>query len=153
MHHHHRQCVGMLFAVGIVALSVPSAAVAQDPPLTWTTVIKNTPARAIRSVSGVELYREYCAICHGLNGKGEGPAAVALHSRLPDLTLLALISRGKFSRLDVEMAVTGRGRLIPAHGTEEMPMWGPVFKIVYGDDGAQLRLMNLVTYIESLQLK
>ncbi len=153
MHLHGRRYVGILFSFIIVLVSVALAAVAQEPSPYFSPVIKNGPAPSIHSVGGADLYNAYCAVCHGTDGKGDGPAAIALRSRLPDLTLLAKSTRGKLSRADVETAVTGRGRLIPAHGTEEMPMWGPVFKSVYGDDGALLRLVNLVTYIDSLQVK
>jgi len=42
----------------------------------------------ISSVKGPDLFRAYCASCHGLDAKGTGPAARALKDEVPDLTVL-----------------------------------------------------------------
>ena len=38
---------------------------------------------------GQAEYRSSCATCHGIDGKGKGPASDALRVPLPDLTTLA----------------------------------------------------------------
>ena len=38
--------------------------------------------------SGKEMYLKYCASCHGLTGKGDGPVSRDLKVKVPDLTLL-----------------------------------------------------------------
>jgi hypothetical protein len=45
--------------------------------------------------------------------------------------------------------------LTPAHGSQDMPIWGPLFSsISQGHEGqVQQRITNLVTYIETLQSK
>ena len=45
--------------------------------------------------------------------------------------------------------------LIAAHGSREMPVWGDVFRRKGGADQAQvkLRVHNLTSFIESLQVK
>ena len=42
----------------------------------------------IRSVEGPDLFRAYCASCHGVTATGKGPAASELKAKVPDLTLL-----------------------------------------------------------------
>ena len=45
---------------------------------------------------GKQMYTNYCAPCHGENGKGSGPAAPALKSQPTNLTLLSKNNNGKF---------------------------------------------------------
>src|ERR1035438_7103845 len=59
-------------------------------------VIQKTPAGRTSASSGQEMYRAYCASCHGAGGKGDGPASAALKSRPLDLTGLAKQNAGKF---------------------------------------------------------
>ena len=40
--------------------------------------IRHVPATPASSVSGKEMYKVYCAVCHGAGSKGNGPAAEAL---------------------------------------------------------------------------
>jgi mono/diheme cytochrome c family protein len=58
--------------------------------------IKHVPAPATSAASGKEMFKAYCAPCHGENAKGEGPAAPALKVPPPDLTVLAKNNGGKF---------------------------------------------------------
>jgi hypothetical protein len=93
-------------------------------------------------------------VCHGKDGKGHGPAAAALKAPLSDLTTLAVRNQGRFSAKDVEDTILGRGKMTPAHGSEEMPIWGPVFRSMSaGEAGRDLRVTNLVKYLESMQKK
>ena len=55
-----------------------------------------TPPPVIESMYGPDLYRHYCATCHGRDGKGNGPAAAALKVPPPDLTVLARRQKGVF---------------------------------------------------------
>jgi mono/diheme cytochrome c family protein len=114
--------------------------------------IQNGPARRTSSSSGGETYRAYCAACHGLGGKGDGPASSALKSAPTDLTQLAKRNSGKFPELRVFGAINGDLQ-VPAHGSKDMPVWGVVFRGMgdNGVSGAKLRIRNLTRYIESLQ--
>ena len=114
--------------------------------------IRKGPARRTSASSGSEMYGAYCAACHGLGGKGDGPASSALKSAPTDLTQLAKRNSGKFPELQVFGAINGDVQ-VPAHGSKDMPVWGMVFRGMgdNGVSGAQLRIRNLTRYIESLQ--
>jgi mono/diheme cytochrome c family protein len=119
--------------------------------------IKNVPIKYTSPTSGQEMYKSYCAACHGKTGKGDGPAASALKQPPPDLTALASNNNGKFPG-DRVAHVLGFGVGVPAHGTKDMPIWGPLLGSLQGssttaDALVQLRIANLTKYIESLQSK
>ena len=103
-------------------------------------------------VTGKQLYASYCALCHGIDGKGSGSFAPQLKTSPPDLTQLTKKNHQTFPSMRVQEAIDGEyGK--KAHGTVEMPIWGPVFRsMAHGKkDSAQVRINNLVKYIESLQ--
>jgi mono/diheme cytochrome c family protein len=78
--------------------------------------------------SGEEMYRTYCAVCHALDGKGGGPATPALRDQVPDLTTLSQRHGGKYPAQYVERVLRfGTAQGFPAHGNEDMPIWGRVF--------------------------
>ena len=102
--------------------------------------------------SGPQMFRAYCADCHGVDGKGNGPVAAVLKIMPPDLTTLTQRNQGTFPYDRVFKTISGDANIVP-HGTREMPMWGPVFRQVgKGHPGeAQLRLKTLTNYLASLQ--
>jgi mono/diheme cytochrome c family protein len=112
--------------------------------------VKSVAAAPISSVEGADNFVAYCAVCHGHDAKGNGPAAPAMKSPVPDLTTIAK-RHGRFSAADVEQIIRGTGRTpTPAHGVESMPVWGQVF--VNEDRGrSTLRIGNLVKYLQSIQ--
>ena len=75
---------------------------------------------------GGDLYRRYCASCHGVAGRGDGPLAASLQPPPTDLTTLAQRHGGKFDETAVMMAIDGRS-LVAQHGPRDMPVWGAVF--------------------------
>ena len=100
------------------------------------------------------MFADYCAPCHGLSGKGDGPAASALKTSPADLTQLAKKNSGKFPA-DHVMTVLRIGSPSATHGTTDMPVWGPLFRSLDPSAPAIVdqRIKNLTTYIESLQAK
>ena len=110
------------------------------------------PGSAPVELSGKEMFKAYCASCHGEDAKGHGPAAIALKSAPPDLTLLAKRNNGKFSA-DYVNTVVGHGVNTPAHGSTDMPIWGPVFTGVNDQRLVILRVNKLSEYLETLQVK
>jgi len=124
----------------------------QTTPQTPKPTIKREPAQPINSLEGKDNFLAYCAACHGQDAKGHGPAAPALKVPPADLTTIAKRHNGKFSAVDVENKITGVD--LPAHGSSEMPVWGPVFRSISRDpDVATMRVKNLVRYLESIQEK
>jgi len=122
---------------------------AQDKP-----VIKKVPMQQTSPVSGQEMYTHYCAACHGADAKGEGPAAPALKTPPANLTILAKSNGGKYPRDHVaELLRSGTG--VTAHGSADMPTWGPLFKSLdpAHDTTVQQRIHNLNEYLASLQAK
>ena len=140
----HKICVPGLLAV----VAVCSAAQQQG------TAIKHEQAPVTSPASGSEMYKSYCAACHGKSGKGDGPAAAALKSAPPDLTTLAKRNSGKYPADRVASILRGKETLV-AHGDQEMPVWGSVFHTMSGghEDIVDLRVSNLDKYLESLQAK
>jgi mono/diheme cytochrome c family protein len=114
--------------------------------------VKTVPLKATATLGGDDTYNQYCAVCHGKDGKGAGPAADALKKHPTDLTQLARRNNGKFDELVVQSAIIGDTAAIAAHGSLEMPIWGELFKSVSRDESARrLRVHSLVKYIEQMQ--
>ena len=104
-------------------------------------------------LDGPSVFREYCAACHGVDGKGDGPAAEALKRKPTDLTTIAKNNKGMFPRATLEDVLTNGGKW-KAHGSKEMPTWGPIFHAVDRNDKlATAHIVNLVTYLESIQVR
>jgi mono/diheme cytochrome c family protein len=116
--------------------------------------VVTVPAPHTSATSGKTMYLAYCASCHGKEGKGDGPAAGALKVPPPDLTTLSKRNNGKFPSVQVVNTITGPAGT-PAHGSGEMPVWGPIFMTMehQHESGARLRVANLADYIKSLQQK
>lgn len=122
--------------------------IAQEPKVRKTTAPHTSPA------SGKEMYTAYCASCHGADGNGNGPAASALKVPPSDLTGIQKANGGKFPSDHVYEVINGRAGT-PAHGSADMPVWGPVFRRLSGSHEAEVqqRVSNLTEYIRSIQKK
>ena len=118
------------------------------------TTGRANPPLMITSMYGGDLFNHYCATCHGSDGKGHGPAAAALTTPPPDLTLIAQSSGGVYPRAWVAAVIGGISSVpfAPSHGSREMPVWGPIFRYLDANHRAtDIRIDNLVAYIETLQ--
>jgi mono/diheme cytochrome c family protein len=112
------------------------------------------PPLVTLSTSGPYVYEFYCGACHGRDGRGNGPAAAALKTRPSDLTRLAAQNGGVFPRTRVEAYVTHGRNDVAAHGSSEMPVWGPAFKALDASDPqVALRIASVVDFIETIQAK
>ena len=109
--------------------------------------------RPVRSpFDGSKIFQYHCAACHGPDGRGHGPAAVALKHAAPDLTVISQTNGGKFPYHHVRDLIEGTQP--QAHGDREMPVWGPIFHEVEGDqDWGEVRLDAITRHIESIQQK
>ena len=129
-----------VLVAGVLAIGARAQRpVPREPMLQKTTV-------------GSELYRFYCSNCHGLDARGH-PATSAMRLPASDLTVLAINNGGVFPRETVRNVIAhGAGRE-SVHGTTDMPVWGTIFRAFEPNDKlVEVRIDNLVRYIESLQV-
>jgi mono/diheme cytochrome c family protein len=129
-----------------VAIAVPfssEVATAQKPL---------TPPLVISSLSGRDLFQFYCSTCHGREGKGDGPVASSLKRPPPDLTTIARRNDGHFPSDAIVHLVSGEDPPVGAHGSREMPVWGPIFRSLEPHDRlTRIRIENVVKFVESIQ--
>lgn len=118
-----------------------------------TKEVKKEPIGMTSAASGSEMFNSYCAPCHGKDGKGNGPAATSLRNPPANLTQLAKKNNGKFPADHVASVL--RNGVSGAHGSSDMPVWGPLFSTVSGRDDSitQMRIANLTRYLEAIQEK
>jgi mono/diheme cytochrome c family protein len=145
-------------AIGIAALLamvavmlLPTTGTAQEPAVKKSPVMQSDPH------SGKQMFTDYCAPCHGSDGKGNGPAAPAMKTAPTNLALLAKNNGGKYPAAHVA-AVLSFGSESPAHGSKDMPVWGQLFQSLNWSSStkqveAQQRINSLNSYLESLQAK
>jgi mono/diheme cytochrome c family protein len=118
---------------------------------------RTAPAPASEGGPGRVLYLTHCQGCHGLEGRGDGPAAASLRTRPTDLTRLWQRYGTPLDRKRLTAYIDGRG-LLEVHGRSEMPVWGDEF---FDDappltpnlvEGAKQHLIAvLVEYLETIQ--
>ncbi|MFN7945762.1 MAG: c-type cytochrome [Blastocatellia bacterium] len=108
-------------------------------------------AQGDKNARGRALFVEYCASCHGVDGKGGGPVAPALKAALPDLTRIPL-DNGKFPFEHIKQVIAGEIGITP-HGNREMPVWGGYFRRRSDQSVSTLNVYALTKYLESIQQK
>src|SRR5512141_70213 len=142
MHSQERWSMLFLFLVLLPAVLLPAAR-KQDK----TSSARNT-------VEGAKIFQYHCAACHGTDGRGHGPASVALKHPVPDLTVISQRSGGKFPYQRVKGIIEGNEPGPLAHGDREMPIWGPIFHEVESDqDWGEVRLDAITKHMASIQQK
>lgn len=113
-------------------------------------------AQDVSAYSGAELYKRFCASCHGLAGHGDGPVAAALKTEVPDLTFLVRHEGLPFPAEQVRRIIDGR-KIYAAHGVRSMPVWGVEFSraAANGPDSTAADTTalvdRLVEYLRSIQ--
>jgi len=128
-----------------VLLVIAGAAFGQEK------TVKVVPVQPTATLNGADLYHEYCAVCHGVDGRGSGPAAAALKEAPSDLTQITRHNDGKFPALSVREIILGQNR-IAAHGSQEMPVWGGLFRSISTSNSfVELRVQSLLEYLEKIQ--
>jgi mono/diheme cytochrome c family protein len=124
-------------------------------PTATTPNIKLVPIKPTSPVSGQQMYATYCAVCHGADGRGNGPAATALKTDPTDLTVLSRTHGGVFPSDHVQ-AVLKFGVETPAHGSADMPIWGNLMVTLDGNNPhsameVHQRIVNLTSYLKQMQ--
>jgi mono/diheme cytochrome c family protein len=135
-----------VFVVAVVALAV-SASVANAQQK-----IEKVPIKPTSAADAKEMFETYCAVCHGKEGKGNGPAATALTKVPADLTRISARNGGTFPEVRVRRFIEGLDQ-VGAHGTRDMPIWGGLFRSLstQNPEIAQLRIAGLSNYLKSFQ--
>jgi hypothetical protein len=135
---HSGICVFLLIAVA--DMTIAAGQTADERP------------RALALAAGHETYQQFCAPCHGTDGKGRGPVAATLRIPPSDLTIMRRRHDGVFPLDALEALLTSDQPQLTSHVSGQMPVWGTFFRSV--DDGQAItraRTANLLAYIESLQ--
>jgi len=132
-----------LVLVAVVFLACSAGAAVAQP------TIKQEPIKKVPISDAPLMFNTYCAVCHGREGKGNGPAAAALAKVPADLTRISARNGGKFPDVRVRRYIEGLDE-VAAHGTRDMPMWGGLFNAL-SRDTARLRVAALADYVKSLQ--
>ena len=111
---------------------------------------------------GQREYKNHCAFCHGLEGKGDGPSANMIRGKVADLSILQRNNKGVFPFKRVYDVIDGRD-VVAAHGSRAMPVWGDVYSreatdwsLPVGVDKESFirgRILSLTEYISRLQEK
>jgi mono/diheme cytochrome c family protein len=132
-------------------MSAALVSVAQQP----APIVKHVTIRPTSPADGPRMFTSYCAVCHGANGKGAGPAATAMKIPPTDLTLLSKKNGGVFPANHVA-PVLQFGIENPAHGSAQMPIWGDLMRSlspVARDPGTLVhqRINNITDYLKQIQ--
>ena len=127
-----------------VLMSLPLAAQEKPPLIPGETVS-----------AGQQYFVRYCSACHGLTGRGDGPAAPTLRTPPADLTRIAQRRGGRFPVAEIAAFIDGR-TVMPAHGSREMPVWGERFGEMVGggsigEEVVRGNLLVLIEYLQSIQ--
>jgi mono/diheme cytochrome c family protein len=114
-------------------------------------------AQEMEVVAGGELeYQSHCAVCHGVDGGGNGIMSKYLTLKPANLTQLSRKYGGKFPFWQIYRTIDGREE-VRGHGVSQMPVWGPRFRAESGgnDAGARSqaagRILSLVFYLQHIQ--
>ena len=139
-------------ALGLAAALAPAVAATDPEPARKP----QPPAEQALGALGQELFLRYCASCHGLDARGDGPAAKALSRPPADLTGIAARREGRFPEGEIAAFIDGRFE-VSAHGTREMPIWGrrlaePIAEGTAGEEVARGRIDLLVEYLKTIQV-
>lgn len=135
---------------GIVALVFVMAALLAAQSLTTPDVMASQ--KTGKDTRGQQLFTQYCASCHGTDGKGGGPVAASLKTAVPDLTVIEK-REGKFPQARIQSIINGE-TTFAAHGPKEMPVWGFVLREKGTTQTAvTLNVSAMANYIKEIQQK
>lgn len=137
--------------VGLVAASMLAAGVTLAPGLATMASAQTYQ----QSTPGAEVFRTYCATCHGTSARGDGPLASSMKKKPADLTEIAKRNGGVFPSDLVFKTIDGR-QPVRGHGGPDMPVWGDAFtKSREAGDAERVKTVidSLVAHLESLQLR
>jgi cytochrome c553 len=139
--------VALVCGAGLVSIFNEATADEQHPQPEVT--------RLIESIQGPALYKAYCAVCHGNSGRGDGPMAVSLKTKPPDLARIAARSGGAFPLAELRRIISGEVRIYNlAKYIEQMQVkWAAEAMERFGEDlaGFIQKPFTLETLLESVK--
>jgi hypothetical protein len=145
--------------LAVTFIFVASGCTFAAEPVDTEVVIKRVPLtyKDIALKDGHEMYDHLCAVCHGVTGKGDGPAAPALSNPVPDLTQFGADFGGQY-HAQLKRVISGTDRTVHKD-VVGMPLWFMEFQYVrrnkFGHPRttyANLKINSLVEYVEELAL-
>ena len=111
---------------------------------------------------GKKEYELQCAVCHGMDAKGDGVFNQVLKIVPPDLTVLSKTNGGVFPAERVSSVIDGRVE-IASHGPRDMPIWGTRYSVdaakqfvdfPYAEEAyIRARVLQLMDYLYRIQQK
>jgi mono/diheme cytochrome c family protein len=122
-------------------------------PIANVAQVSSSPRPTTAVERGRTMFKERCATCHGEHGNGKSPVASEMKPRPTNLTTLRR-SNGVFPAAKVQAAIKGSDPVV-AHGAPGMLVWGTLFLAdANGNEAvADMRIRDVVSYIESIQVK
>ncbi len=139
----------------LLTAALSSAALLGIAQQSTSPQIKVVPMQKTSPVSGQQMLLRLLRLMPRSDARGNGPVAPALKIHPSDLTILSQGNGGKFpvNRIMSELRF---GVNNPAHGTSDMPVWGPLLQSLNESDSnpnmvTQQRVHNLTEYIKSKQ--
>ena len=144
-----RPARGVLVLVTLLG-TVAAASVALDSSA--AAPVQDSSGAAAVIYDGAELFKTWCASCHGVSADGTGPLAPQMKRRVPDLTQIAEKNGGVFPVARLRRIIDGRD--VGAHGNPDMPIWGNAFKTSkdgFSEASVRARIEAIVRYLETMQ--
>jgi mono/diheme cytochrome c family protein len=105
--------------------------------------------------TGSQLFKTYCASCHGTSALGDGPLASAMRRKPANLTEIARRHKGVYPGALVFKIIDGRTP-VPGHGGPDMPVWGDAFRRsseTTDEASVTRRIQALVDFLETIQAR
>jgi cytochrome c553 len=146
-------------AVVLAVIALAANVAAQSPPRPAAPPrIVIVAAQPTTSIDGATLFEAYCASCHGSSGRGNGPAARAIPTPVPDLTRYSQAHEGDCLMSLLATLQTGhRSQTEPkvSDNDPDMPNWAPIFRSMSSNNEGlmYLRLRNVAQHVAKLQVQ
>jgi mono/diheme cytochrome c family protein len=134
-------------------LRAPIRSVCAGLLLLLVPLIANRSIAAMDDIAqGRALYLQYCASCHGVDAKGDGPIAGMLTTPPPNLRLLSERYGNPLPEDQIARFIDGRAD-VKAHGPRDMPVWGRRFSSITQGNQRMVKnaITKLVAFLQSIQ--